>query len=97
MADWRDRREEAATGAANRPPRQAPPGQPILPQVAAGQPGATSTATPTHGRRPGEAATSPAPLEEGKLEVVATPVSEAAATTTGEVSLAEAGGGPGAA
>jgi hypothetical protein len=31
------------------------------------------------------------------LEVVATPVSEAAATTTGEVSLAEAGGGLGAA
>ncbi len=30
-------------------------------------------------------------------EVVVTPVSEAAATTIGEASLAEAGGGPGAA
>jgi hypothetical protein len=77
--------------------RPTPLTQPIRPQAAADRLGASNTATITHGRHQGEEASFPAFPAEEMLEVEARPVSEAAATPTGEASLAEAGGGPGAA
>ncbi len=71
--------------------------QPTLHQVAADRLVDSSTATISYGCHQGEEASFPAFPAEEMLEVEATPVSEAAATPTGEASLAEAGGGPGAA
>jgi hypothetical protein len=59
--------------------------------------GASRTATITHGRLQGEEVSFLAFPAEGMQEGEAMAESEAAATTTGEASLAEAGGGPGAA
>ncbi len=87
----------AAAEEASRPSRPTHPTQPIRPQAAADRLGDSSTATTTHGRHQVEEASFPAPTAEEMLEAEATPVSEAAATPPGEASLAEAGGGPGAA
>ncbi len=90
--DIRDPEGGAAAGAASRPIHLTQPTQPTRLQEAAGQLGASTTTS--RGRLQGGEASIPV---EGMQEGGAMPESEAAATTTGEDSLEEAGGGPGAA
>jgi hypothetical protein len=93
----RGRQDRSVRGGGSRGGQQAIP--PNSHNTAYTAPGSSrsSTATITHGRHQGEEDPPAAFLAEGMLETEATPASEAAATLTGEASLAEAGGGPGAA
>jgi hypothetical protein len=92
--DRKDSEGGAATKAAIRPTCLTQPPQPTRLPEAADQLGASTTTTTTRGRPQGAEAHIPA---GGMQEVEAMLESEAAATSTGEDSLKEAGGGLGAA